>query len=110
MDCYLVLKTVQDLDCSPESYEDCTDVLKKVRHAASEEEEDFPPQVPYFENVEECVEVPIEICYDVDEQVSTGNCQLKMAASTTCDIANRNHSTILTGSSKTRRNTVFLHN
>ena len=28
-----------------------------------------PPQVPYFENVEECVEVPIEICYDVDEQV-----------------------------------------
>jgi hypothetical protein len=31
VDCYLVLKTVPDLECSPETYEDCTDVAKQAR-------------------------------------------------------------------------------
>ena len=31
MDCFLVLKTVPDLECSPEAYEDCIDVAKEVR-------------------------------------------------------------------------------
>ena len=30
MDCFLVLKTVPDLECSPEAYEDCIDVAKEV--------------------------------------------------------------------------------
>ena len=31
VDCFLVLKTVPDLECSPEAYEDCIDVAKEVR-------------------------------------------------------------------------------
>ena len=30
VDCFLVLKTVPDLECSPEAYEDCIDVAKEV--------------------------------------------------------------------------------
>ena len=32
VDCYFVLKTVPDLQCSPESYEDCEDIVKQVLH------------------------------------------------------------------------------
>ena len=30
VDCFYVLKTVPDVECSPESYEDCIDVVKEV--------------------------------------------------------------------------------
>ena len=30
VECYFVLETVPDLECSPESYEDCDDIVKQV--------------------------------------------------------------------------------
>ena len=30
VDCFYVLKTVPDVECAPESYEDCIDVVKEV--------------------------------------------------------------------------------
>jgi len=61
VDCFLVLKTVPDLECSPEAYEDCIDVAKEV---------------PYFEPQEECFQVPFEVCSLVEEEVPTKVCTL----------------------------------
>ena len=38
MDCFYVLKTVPDIECAPESYEDCIDVVKEVILAAQEDD------------------------------------------------------------------------
>jgi len=59
VDCFYVLKTVPDVECAPESYEDCIDVVKEI---------------PYFEPKEECVEVPVEVCVQVEEQVPIQVC------------------------------------
>ena len=68
MDCYFVLKTVPDLQCSPESYEDCEDILKQVSllHLMST---NLLPKVPFFDSKEECVDVPYQNCVDVEEEV-----------------------------------------
>ena len=38
VDCFYVLKTVPDIECAPESYEDCIDVVKEVILAAQEDD------------------------------------------------------------------------
>ena len=37
VDCFYVLKTVPDIECAPESYEDCIDVVKEVILAAQDD-------------------------------------------------------------------------
>ena len=54
VECFLVLKTVPDLDCQPESHEDCRDVVVEE---------------PRLEQEEECEEVAFEKCFDIEEQV-----------------------------------------
>ena len=34
VDCFYVLKTVPDVECSPETYEDCIDLVKEVRSSS----------------------------------------------------------------------------
>ena len=73
VDCFLVLKTVPDLECSPEAYEDCIDVAKEVRIEKLLENNLvlFSCKVPYFEEEEECFQVPFEVCSLVEEEVGT---------------------------------------
>ena len=73
VDCFLVLKTVPDLECSPEAYEDCIDVAKEVRIEKLLENNLvlFSFKVPYFEEEEECFQVPFEVCSLVEEEEGT---------------------------------------
>ena len=73
MDCFLVLRTVPDLECSPEAYEDCIDVAKEVRieKLLGNNLVLFSCKVPYFEEEEECFQVPFEVCSLVEEEVGT---------------------------------------
>ena len=73
VDCFLVLKTVPDLECSPEAYEDCIDVAKEVRieKLLKNNLVLFSRKVPYFEEEEECFQVPFEVCSLVEEEVGT---------------------------------------
>ena len=75
VDCFLVLKTVPDLECSPEAYEDCIDVAKEVRIEKLLENNLvlFSCKVPYFEEEEECFQVPFEVCSLVEEEVGTSS-------------------------------------
>ena len=59
VDCYFVLKTVDDLECSPVSYEDCKDSVVDV---------------PYLEEEEQCEDVEFDECVDVEEQVPIELC------------------------------------
>ena len=57
-----------DLECSPEAYEDCIDVAKEVGDT-SKFALSSVFQVPYFEQQEECFQVPFEVCSLVEEEV-----------------------------------------
>ena len=59
VDCYFVLKTVDDLECSPVSYEDC---------------EEEVVDVPYLTEEEQCEDVEFQECVDVEEQVPIQVC------------------------------------
>ena len=50
MDCVNVLKTVPELQCTPQVSRECNDVVKEI---------------PYMEEEERCYEVTSEQCYDV---------------------------------------------
>ena len=59
VDCYYVLKTVDDLECSPVSYEECRDEVRDV---------------PYLAQEEQCEDVEFDECVDVEEQVPIQVC------------------------------------
>ena len=59
VDCFFVLKTVDDLECSPVSYEDCKEEVVDV---------------PYLTEEEQCEDVEFEECVDVEEQVPIQVC------------------------------------
>ena len=50
IDCVRVLKSVPELECTPQSYRECND---------------FEQKVPYFEEEEECEEVTFDECIEV---------------------------------------------
>jgi hypothetical protein len=68
VDCFFVLETVPDVQCSPETYEDCMDIVKEVIHALGPTNQPTW-QVPYFQPKEECQEVPYEQCVNIEEKV-----------------------------------------
>ena len=49
------------------------------------------PQVPYFEPKEECVEVPVEVCVQVEEQVK-GVIHTNKALKICCSVPVSDHS------------------
>ena len=53
VECVNVLKRVPELQCTPEIFEDCNDVEKKV---------------PYLVPEEDCVEITFDECQEVNEQ------------------------------------------
>ena len=55
VECFFVLKEVDDLECAPVSYEDCD------REAV---------EVPYLDTEEVCEDVEFEECVDAEVQVS----------------------------------------
>jgi len=59
VDCFFVLKTVPDVLCGPQPYQDCQDVVKEV---------------PYLSPEERCEKVPHENCEEVEEQVPVEVC------------------------------------
>ena len=59
VECFFVLKTVDDIECSPRSYEDCTDTAVEV---------------PYLDQEERCEDVEYDDCVDVEEQVPIQVC------------------------------------
>ena len=61
VDCYFVLKTVDDIECSPVSYEECLD---------------YVVDVPYLDEELECEDVEFDDCVDVEEQVPIQVCKL----------------------------------
>ena len=61
VDCYYVLKTVDDLECSPVSYEECRDEVRDV---------------PYLAQEEQCEDVEFDECVDVEEQVPIQVCKV----------------------------------
>ena len=61
VDCYFVLKTVDDLECSPVSYEDCKNNVVDD---------------PYLELEEQCEDVEYDECVDVEEQVPIQVCKV----------------------------------
>ena len=67
VDCYFVLKTVDDLECSPVSYEDCKNTVVDV---------------PYLEQEEQCEDVEFDECVDVEEQVPIQVCTVVDTART----------------------------
>jgi hypothetical protein len=68
VDCFFVLKTVPDVLCGPQPYQDCQDVVKEV---------------PYLAPEETCEQVPYETCDTVEEQV------LSTATALHCTVASR---------------------
>ena len=62
VDCYFVLKTVDDLECSPVSYEDCKNTVVDV---------------PYLEQEEQCEDVEFDECVDVEESVPIQVCRVE---------------------------------
>ena len=54
VECVNVLKKVPELQCTPEVYEDCNAVEKKV---------------PYLEPQEDCVEVTFDECQEVAKSI-----------------------------------------
>ena len=59
VDCYFILKTVDDLECSPVSFEECKDEVVDV---------------PYLEDEEKCEEIEFDECVDIEEQVPIQVC------------------------------------
>ena len=62
VECFFVLKTVDDIECSPTSYEDCTDTAVDV---------------PYLDQEELCEDIEYDDCVDVEEQVPIQVCTVK---------------------------------
>ena len=60
VECFFVLKTVDDLECSPRSYEDCTNTVIDV---------------PYIDQEEVCEDLEFDDCVDVEEQVPIHFCK-----------------------------------
>ena len=50
IDCVLVLKSVPELQCTPEAFRECND---------------FETKVPYLEEEEECEEIVFDECFEV---------------------------------------------
>ena len=67
VDCYFVLKTVDDLECSPVSFEDCKNNVVDV---------------PYLAEEEQCEDVEFDECVDVEEQVPIQVCTVVDTART----------------------------
>jgi len=61
VDCFFVLKTVDDIECSPKSYEDCVDNAIEV---------------PYLDEEEQCEDIEYDDCVDVEEQVPIQVCKV----------------------------------
>jgi len=60
VDCFFVLKTVDDIECSPTSVEDCTSEAIEV---------------PYLDKEEVCEDIEFDDCVDVEEQVPIQICK-----------------------------------
>ena len=62
VECFFVLKTVDDIECSPTSYEDCTDTAVDV---------------PCLDREEQCEDIEYDDFVDVEEQVPIQVCTVK---------------------------------
>ena len=60
VDCFFILKTVDDIECSPTSVEDCTNTAIEV---------------PYLDQEEICEDIEFDDCVDVEEQVPIQVCR-----------------------------------